>query len=264
MIPAGTAGSEPPLPLTCLVLAQNCAGILPRCIRSLSFADDVVVIDGGSHDDTLTVARSLGARVVVNPWPGFAEQRRFALRHARHEWVFFCDSDEEVSRELALEMKRALESARASRAYRVPRRSQFLGAWMDIGPWAQDEPLRLFRAAGARVTEASVHEGIKVDGPVASLTSPLFHYTHATLAESLGRLNRYTSLEARDRAGRRRITALDPLFSPMGVFLKYYVVKGCWRAGMRGYLLACITAIYKMVLYVKIREIQNRRGTEAS
>ena len=258
-IPAGTAGTAASrLPVSCLVLAQNCAGILPRCIQSLSFADDILVVDGGSIDDSVEIARQLGARVIVNPWPGFAEQRRFAIRHAKHEWAFFCDSDEEVSQELALGMKAALQ-AHPSGAYRITRRSQFLGSWMDVGPWAHDAPLRLFRAADARVTEASVHEGIHVDGPVGLIAAPLFHYTHTTLSGSIDRLNRYTTLEARDRASRRRITALDPLVSPIGVFLKYYVVKGCWRAGMRGYLLASITAIYKMVLYIKIREIQTRR-----
>ena len=257
---AGAAASASRLPVTCLVLAQNCAPVLARCLRSLSFADDVLVVDGGSRDDTVAVAQALGARVVVNPWPGFAAQRRFALQHVKHEWAFFCDSDEEVSPALAAEMGVALANSRAARAYRIPRRSQFLGAWMDVGPWANDTPLRLFQPAGARVTDASVHEGIQVDGPVVLMVSPLFHYTHTTLAESISRLNRYTTLEARDRAGRRRITALDPLVSPAGVFLKYYVVKGCWRAGMRGYLLACTTAIYKMVLYIKIRELQSKRG----
>lgn len=256
--------AAPRLPVSCLVLAQNCASILPRCIHSLSFADDILVVDGGSRDDTADVARSLGARVIVNPWPGFAEQRRFALRHAKHEWAFFCDSDEEVSRELASGMKAALESARAAgaaRGFRITRRSQFLGSWMDVGPWAQDAPLRLFRAADARVTEASVHEGIHVDGAVGLIAAPLLHYTHTTLSGSIDRLNRYTTLEARDRAARRPISALDPLLSPVGVFLKYYIVKGCWRAGMPGYLLAAITAIYKMVLYIKIREIQLRGET---
>jgi glycosyltransferase involved in cell wall biosynthesis len=263
--PAGRAGSAAPrLPVSCLVLAQNSAEILPRCIRSLSFADDVLVVDGGSRDHTADIARQLGARVIVNPWPGFAGQRKFALSHAKHEWIFFCDSDEEVSQELASEIRTVVYETRAARAFRIPRRSQFLGAWMDVGPWAHDTPLRLFRAAAARVTDASVHEGIHVDGPVALLSAPLFHYTHATLAESIDRLNRYTTLEARDRALRRRIGVLDPLVSPLGAFLKYYLVKGCWRAGMRGYLLACVTAIYKMVLYVKIREIQTGRETASS
>ena len=251
-------GRDARVPVTCIVLAQNSAAIIERCLHSLSFADDILVVDGGSRDDTVARAQALGARVVVNAWPGFAEQRRFALGHARHEWVFACDSDEEVSPALAREIGRQLASTHAA-GFRIPRRSQFLGAWMDVGPWARDTPLRLFRAGAARVTEASVHEGFTVDGPVHTFESPLHHYTHTTLAESIQRLNRYTTLEARDRASRRRIHALDPLISPAGVFFKYYVVKGCWRAGMRGYLLAAITAIYKMVLYVKIREIQGDR-----
>jgi glycosyltransferase involved in cell wall biosynthesis len=83
----GRVADRPRLPLTCIVLAQNSAQILPRCLRSLSFAADVLVVDGGSHDDTVAVATSLGARVVSNPWPGFAAQRRFALQHARHGWI---------------------------------------------------------------------------------------------------------------------------------------------------------------------------------
>lgn len=223
----------------------------------------MLVVDGGSLDDTVAIARACGARVIENPWPGFAAQRRFALAHVRHQWVFSCDSDEEVSTALAREIEATVKRAGddSPGAFRVPRRSQFLGAWMDVGPWAHDTPLRLFRAADARITDASVHEGIHVDCAVATLTAPLYHYTHTTLSESIARLNRYTSLEAPDRAGRRRITMLDPLVSPIGVFLKYYFVKGCWRAGMRGYLLACVTAIYKMVLYVKIRELQTKNGT---
>lgn len=257
--PASGAPFVSRLPLTCVVIAQNCGSILPRCLGSLSFADDVLVIDGGSHDDTVAVATALGARVIVNRWPGFAEQRRFALRHARHDWVFSCDSDEEVTPALAAEIAATLSPTRrgaATRGFRIPRRSQFLGAWMDVGPWTRDAPLRLFEAGAARVTDTSVHEGFLVDGPVATLTSTLLHYTHTTLAESVRRLNRYTTLEARDRVSRRRIHVLDPLVSPVGVFLKYYLVKGCWRAGMRGYLLASVTAMYKMVLYVKIRELQ--------
>jgi glycosyltransferase involved in cell wall biosynthesis len=244
------------LPVTCLVLAEESAGVIERCIRSLSFAEDVVVIDGGSRDDTAARATALNARVITNRWPGFAAQRRFALQHARHPWVFFCDSDEEVTPALAAEIGRAIARADAPDGYRVARRSQFLGAWMDVGPWARDAPLRLFRAGAARITEASVHEGIQVDGRTEVLASPLNHYTHTTLSESIRRLNEYTTLEARDRASRRHIHVLDPLVSPPGVFFKYYVAKGCWRAGMRGYLLAAITAMYKMVLYVKIREIQ--------
>ncbi|HET6350380.1 MAG TPA: glycosyltransferase family 2 protein, partial [Candidatus Krumholzibacteria bacterium] len=247
-------------PVTCLVIAQNSADVIGRCLQSLAFADDVVVVDGGSHDDTAKRATQLGARVIVNPWPGFAEQRRFALTHARHDWVLSVDSDEEVPHALAAEITRVVAADDSTvQGYRVPRRSQFLGAWMDVGPWTRDLPLRLVRAGGASVTTASVHEGYHVQGAVATLSSPLNHYTHTTLGESIRRLNRYTTLEARDRVSRRRISALDPLVSPVGTFLRYYVVRGCWRAGMRGYLLSAVTAIYRMVLYIKLRELQAAR-----
>ena len=254
-----------PVPVSAVVLAQNSSDVIARCVRSLSFADEVLVVDGGSADDTVAIAESLGARVLVNAWPGFAAQRRVALAHATHDWVFFCDSDEEAPPALAAEVRTAVTRVDADATvggFRVRRRSQFLGGWMDAGPWARDYPLRLFRARAARVTEASVHEGFAVEGTVATLSSPLHHFTHQTIAESIRRLNRYTTLEARDRASRRRIRALDPAVAPAGVFLKYYFVKGCWRAGVRGYLLASITAMYKSVLYIKTRSLQRAaRGT---
>ncbi len=248
------------VPVSAVVLTQNNAPIVARCIRSLAFADEIVVVDAESTDDTAALARASGARVVEQAWAGFAEQRRLALSQTRHAWVFACDSDEEVTTELARAIADAVAAANHApdgpAGYRVRRRNQFLGRWMDVGPWARDTQLRLFRKEAVRVADASVHESYHVEGRVESLSAPLHHYAHPTLAESVQRLNRYTSLEARDRASRRRVRALDPLVLPTGVFFKYYVAKGCWRAGVEGFLLAAITAMYKAVLYVKIRSIQ--------
>lgn len=247
-------------PVSAVVLTRNNAAIVARCLRSLSFASEIVVIDAESVDETPSLARSLGARVIENAWPGFAEQRRFALAQAQHDWVFVCDSDEEVTPELAREIQSQLSGGASAAGYRVQRRNQFLGKWMDVGPWARDTQLRLFRRDAVRVAGGSVHESYAVDGEVATLSSPLNHYTHATIAESVQRLNTYTSLEARDRSARRRIRALDPLLLPPGVFFKYYVSKGCWRAGVEGFLLAAITAMYKSVLYIKMRALQQEQA----
>jgi glycosyltransferase involved in cell wall biosynthesis len=247
------------VPVSAVVLTRNNASIVARCLTSLSFADEIVVIDAESVDDTANIARALNARVVINAWQGFAAQRRFALSQAQHPWVFVCDSDEEVTSELAREILTVVAAGdtREGRAgYRVRRHNQFLGRWMDVGPWARDTQLRLFRKDAARVTDASVHESMAVDGRIDSLTAPLLHYAHPTIADSVQRLNRYTSLQAPDRAGRRRIRALDPLVLPCGTFVRYYFIKGCWRAGVEGFLLAAITAMYRCVLYVKIRCIQ--------
>jgi len=242
-----------------VVIAQDAADSVARCIHGLSFADEVVVVDGGSADETVAVARSLGARVVVNPWPGFAAQRRFALAQAGHAWVFACDADEEVTPVLGEAIRAAVASTAdpaAPDGYRVRRRNQFLGAWIDAGPWAHDFQVRLVRRDAVQVTEASVHEGYRVDGEVATLEPPLNHYTHPTLSDCVRRMNSYTTLEAEDRRTRRRVHALDPLVLPVGVFLNYYLVKGCWRAGVRGFLLAATTAMYRSILYVKLRLLQ--------
>jgi len=254
-------GPAPRGPLTAIVIAQNSAAHIVRCVASLAFAEDVLVVDGGSVDATAELAEGHGARVILNPWPGFAAQRRFALGQTSREWVFVCDADEEVTPGLAREIMSTIAGANrpganAPAGFRVRRRNQFLGGWMDVGPWSRDWQLRLMRRGAARVTETSVHEGYAVDGPVGELSSPLCHYAHPTVSESLQRLNRYTGLEAADRAGRRRVGVLDPLVLPAGVFFNYYVLKGCWRAGVRGFLLASTTAMYKSILYVKIRLLQ--------
>ncbi len=237
--------------LSAVVIAQDNADTIERCVRGLSFADELIVVDGGSEDGTGDIARAAGARVVTNAWPGYAEQRVFALKQTTGEWVLSCDSDEEVSPELAEEIQAAIASPDGMSAFWIPRRNQFLGRWMDHGPWAGDRVLRLFRRDRGRVTDRRVHEGVVVDGNTRVLTEPLLHYTHPTIAESIGRLNRYTTLESRDRASRRRVRLCDAFVPPVGVFFKYYVVKGSWRDGVHGFLLSAITAMYKSVLYVK-------------
>jgi glycosyltransferase involved in cell wall biosynthesis len=242
--------------LSAVVIAQNCEPVMERCLASLEFADEIVVVDGFSHDGTADVARRLGARVVSNAWPGFAAQKQFAVDRASGDWVFLCDTDEEVPPELAREIRETIRQSSAADGYRVRRRNQFLGEWVEVGPWTDDVVLRLFKKDRGRMTDASVHEGVFVQGVVRTLSNVLHHYTHPTVADSIERLNRYTTLEAVDRVGRRRIRVLDPVLPPMGVFFNYYVAKGCWRAGMRGFLLSAITAMYKSTLYMKLYWLQ--------
>lgn len=242
--------------LSAVVIAQNCAPVIERCLAGLQFADEIVVVDGLSHDGTPDIARRLGARVISNPWPGFASQKQFAVDRAAGDWVFLCDTDEEVPEDLAKEITETVNQSSSADGYRIRRRNQFLGEWMDVGPWTDDVVLRLFKKQRGRMTNTSVHEGVVIQGVVRTLSNVLHHYTHPTVEDSVMRLNRYTSLEAADRVGRRKIRVLDPVLPPVGVFFNYYVAKGCWRAGMRGFLLSAITAMYKSTLYMKLYRLQ--------
>lgn len=242
--------------LSAVVVAQNSAPVLERCLASLRFADEIVVVDGLSHDGTPDLARKLGARVVSHQWTGYSAQKQFAIDQAVGDWVFLCDTDEEVTAPLAGEITETIKQSSAAEGYRVKRRNQFLGDWIEVGPWTVDVELRLFKRGRGRMTNSSVHEGVAVQGAVRTLSNVLHHYTHPSITESIERLNRYTSLEAADRVNRRRIHAIDSVFPLIGVFFNYFFAKGCWRAGTRGFLLSAITAMYKSTLYMKIYWLQ--------
>lgn len=242
--------------LSAVVLSQNEANNLPRCLESLKFADEIVVVDALSEDDSVKIAGRHGARVISRQWPGFSKQWQFALDQAGGDWIFMCAADEEVPADLAGEVRAVIEGNPAADGFEVQRHSQYLGDWMRHGPWANDFQLRLFRRGAGRISAQAVHEGVQLNGRPGRLAYPLLHYTHQDLSQSVARLNRYTTLESNDRAGRRRIRPFDFFISPLGVFFKYYISKGCWRAGVRGFLLSAVTAMYKSVLYIKTYFLQ--------
>jgi len=254
-------GDMPPK-LSAVVVAQNEEKNIERCLRSLRFADETVVVDAFSEDGTAEIARSHGARVFSRAWDGFATQKQFAIEQAKGDWILLVDADEEASADLAAEIRALVDRApdAAPAGYRVRRENFFLGAPVRHGPWRKDQNVRLFRKGKGSVSQRPVHEGIVLSGDAGTLRAPLFHYTHQTLSESFRRLNRYTTLEASEREARRPVGLVDVAVPPLGVFLRYYIIGGCWKAGTRGFLLSAITAMYRSVLYAKtyLRQTEGR------
>ena len=251
--------------LSAVVVAQNEEKNIERCLASLRFADEVVVVDAFSEDRTPEIARAFGARVISRKWDGFASQKQFAVDQAHGDWILVVDSDEEVSAALAEEIRSLVaQPAAAGEArpagYRVRRSNFFLGEPMPYGPWGRDHTVRLFRRGLGAVETRPVHEGIRLAGAVGTLEGPLFHHTHQTLSESFRRLNRYTTLEAAEREGRRRIGLFDVVVPPFGVLCRYYIIGRCWKAGTRGFLLSAITAMYRSVLYAKTYLLQRKKS----
>lgn len=250
--------------LTAVVVTQNEERNITRCLRSIRFAAETIVVDAMSEDRTAQLAGELGARVIPREWQGFASQKQFAIDAAQTEWILLIDADEEVSPELAEEIERVLAGDCDEAGFRIARRNQFLGKWIAHGPWAKDFQTRLFRKGRGSIARRPVHEGVQIDGELGILRSPLNHYTHQTLSESVRRLNRYTSLEATERVDRRRIRMFDVAVPPIGVFLRYFVFGGGWKDGFHGYLLAATTAMYKSVLYLKIYTLQRDRDAQTA
>jgi glycosyltransferase involved in cell wall biosynthesis len=243
------------------MIALNEEARIGRALESVSFAEEIVVIDGGSSDGTVRIAESMGARVEIKPWPGdFAVQLGRALEAARCEWVFRLDSDEVVTPELAAQIQEAIRRPGGVLGYRVPRKNHFLGKWIRHGGWWPDPQIRLVRRDQATVRGGPVHESLHVPGPLVDLSGALEHDTHPTIASSLDRLLRYSRLLAPDRARRRRIGAAQLLLHPFAAFFRKYIVQSGWRDGVHGLLIAVIHAMVKFAVYAQAWEIQKRGG----
>jgi len=243
------------------MIAQDEAARIGAAVESLRFADEIVVVDGGSADDTVERARAAGARVEVRPWPGdFAVQLEAALAETSGEWVFRLDADETVTPELAAEMTSALERPDLPDGFRVRRRNHFLGRWIRHGGWWPDPQLRLVRRERASIRGAPGHETLHVEGRLEDLAGAITHDTHPTLAAALGRVERYSTRLAPDRARRRRITAWHLAAHPAAAFLRKFVVQRGFLDGTHGFLVAAIHAVVKFATYARAWEIQRDRA----
>ena len=244
--------------LSVLMIVQDEVNRVEAAIRSVaSFADEVVVVDGGSQDDTVDLCRSLGCRVLENPWPGYAQQRQYALAAARGEWVFFLDADEVVGPELAKDVRRVIEMSGASTAYAVTRVGDFFGRWVGL-----DEQLRMCRRDEAHILDVLVHEHLSVPARATGhLDGKLWHYGFRSVSDHVKRFDRYTTLEAEAarRAGRR--FALKRLvLRPPAHFVLEYAVRGLHRRGVPGLAVALFWFLYDVLVELKVYELEWQAG----
>lgn len=252
------------MPLSVVLITQNAAAQLPQCLASVAFADDVVVVDSGSSDDTPQVAARYGARVLTKEWLGFGRQKQFAVAQAAHDWVLCLDADERVSPELAASLVRALE-APSTGAFRMARRNRFLGRWLRHGEGYPDWSLRLFDRRQARWSDDEVHEKvIYIDSPGAplgTLCGDLLHESGEDLGRYLEKQNRYTALAARQlhRLGRGAGLA-EITLSPLLRFFKFYFLRLGFLDGLPGLVHISIGCMNSFMKYAKLIELQRTDG----
>ncbi len=250
--------SDPAPLLSAVLITFNTGEQLAPCLRSLAFADEIVVVDSGSDDTTRDVARRFGARVVEEAWRGFGPQKRFAVEQATHDWVLCVDSDEEVSPELARAIGDALRAPTRA-AWRMPRSNRFMGRYLRHGEGFPDWSLRLFDRRHAQWSDDAVHEKVVCDGPIGRLpeSAVLMHHSAESLTRYLDKQNRYTTLqaEALQRAG-DRANAWRLLMSPALRFLKFYVLRLGFLDGLPGLVHIAIGCFNSFAKYAKLRAMQ--------
>ena len=228
--------------LTSITITKNEAAQIGDCLDSLAFCDERVVVDSGSSDDTVRIAREKGARVAVHEWRGFGPQRNFALTMVDADWVLWVDADEAVSPELATSILRAIDSGTAD-GYRMARRSRFCSRPMLHSGWHPDTVLRLFRRGKGRWTDAQVHEHAVVEGRVETLSGFLLHEPVERLEDALEKMDRYSTLGAQEIiASGRKVWFATGIFRGLFAFLRTYILRAGFLDGREGFLLAVANA----------------------
>src|SRR6266566_9156453 len=220
--------------LSAAIITRNAAAQLERCLESVAFSEEIVVVDSGSTDGTLELAARRGARVIQKEWLGFGAQKQFAVEAASHDWVLCVDADERVSRELREQITEELKAPRGF-VYAMPRRNRFLGRWLKHGEGYPDWSVRLFHRAHARWGGELVHEKVLTRSPVLRLPGDLLHDSAETLEKYLDKQNRYTSLQAESmRAAGRRANTCQLVLSPLLRFIKFYLLRLGFLDGVPG------------------------------
>ncbi len=175
--------------LSIILITKNEAANIRACLESVAWADEIIVVDSGSTDDTVAICRELGAQVHVHDWPGFGVQKNRALGYASKQWVLSLDADERVTPELRAEIETILRAAQTADAYLVPRLSNYCGRFMRHSGWYPDLLPRLFQRGKARFSDDLVHERLVVEGEMGKLQGLLLHYAFDDLEEVLHKVN---------------------------------------------------------------------------
>lgn len=262
------ASSVPPVikemhKLSVIIVCMNEAKRIGACLESVSFADEIVVVDSGSTDETLEIARRFTERIFVRDWPGMTDQKNFALDKAGHEWVLNLDADEVVSPELGREIQDLLSGGGIKEdGFYIDRRTFFMGEWIRHSGWSPDYILRLFRRDKGRFTGGDPHSHVEVNGATAKLAGPLMHYTYEDISHQARAMTRW-GLDAgveKHKQG-KKFRLFDLLFRPPFAFFKAYVIKRGFMDGMAGLVISVMNGYYTWLKYLRMWELERSRDS---
>lgn len=247
--------------LSATIITLNEADHIAAAIDSVSFADEIIVVDSGSTDGTADIARGKGATVITREWPGWIAQKNFAAGVAANDWILSLDADERITPALQAEIRELLSGEPARRGYRMPRVTHHLGRWVRTTDFYPDYQTRLYDRRAARWQGKYVHESVSVDGGAGQLRNEIEHYSFRDLRDQLDRINTYTTLAARQmHESGRRSGLLDLIVHPPAAFLRNYVLRRGVIDGAAGFTISAMNAYSVFLKFAKLRELQRRSG----
>ena len=241
--------------ISATVIALNEADNLTRCLKSLDFADEIILVDSGSTDETLEIARKFNVKIYSEVWRGYGAQKNFAMSHAACDWVLNVDADEEITVELKKEILAAISSPNSFDGYAIARKTFFLGKWIRHGGWFPNYVMRLCKRKAGSWTEPEVHEVLKISGTVGRFNEPMNHFTFKNLNDQILTNVKYARNGARQFILSRPNVGLISLVTlalakPIGKFIETYFFKLGVLDGLRGFIISVNAAYSVFMKYV--------------
>jgi glycosyltransferase involved in cell wall biosynthesis len=239
------------------IITKNEEDNIGDCLESVKWADEIIVVDSGSDDGTADICERYGVRLYTEPWKGFSAQKNSAIEKATNDWILSLDADERVTPELRKEITALCENETAKNGYFIARKNFFLGRWIRHCGWYPNYTLRLIKRGKGSFGEREVHESLSVRGDTGYLNHPMEHYTYKTISDYLKRLDRYSTLAARElQKEKKRYGIHHIVFRPLYTFLHMYFIRLGFLDGYFGFMLSILYSFYTFSKYIKLREFQ--------
>ena len=245
--------------LTVTVITRNEAANIEGALESVKWADEIVVVDSHSADETVALAQRFAARIVVHDWEGYSAQRNYAAAIAANDWILAIDADERVPPALAAEIQEIMRTGTSVGGYRMPRVSHYLGRWIRGTDWYPDYQLRLYDRRVGRFNGKRVHESVELTtGRPSTLRNDLQHYPYRDISDHVISIDHYTTLAAEEWFSEgRRTNPIEVMVHPPAAFLRNYIVRRGFRDGTAGFLISSLNSYYVFLKILKLWELQN-------
>lgn len=244
--------------ISCVIIAKNEEKMIKGCLKTLEFCDEIVLIDNNSTDDTTKIAKKYTDKIFEIKTGSFSKIRNFGCSKVTGDWLLYVDADERIGDELIKEITQTTKDPQFS-AYAIPRKNIMFGTWVKHGGWYPDYQVRLFKKNKLISWQGELHERPKVQGEIGTLKNDIIHYTHRNISETLQKKLEWSSIEAGERlkTGHPKITWPRIVKVMIGEFINRYFLKGGWRDGTVGLILAADEAFSMFVIYTRLWEMQN-------
>ena len=244
--------------ISIIVITKDEEKNITECLKSVEWADEIIVIDAESTDKTVELVKKITDKVYIKKWEGYVPQKKYALSLASNEWVLSVDADERITPELKIEILNL--SPNEFGGYRIRRKNFLLKREITSCGWGNDYQLRLFKKDKTNLTDRLVHEGFTVDGKIGKLKNPMLHYTFSSFSEYFDKINYYTSLKAEELVNQKGKIGGWTIFShTFSAFFLFYITKHGFKDGVYGLIISLLHSVSTMLNYIKLWELQNRK-----